>query len=81
MAPKRSNTDCYVCHILMSDLDDVVEEGGLPRVHRLVTGNFLNFSKNHLITGVNIIDDLLFWTDNYNQPRKINVANLRLISQ
>ena len=73
-APKRSNTKCYVCHILMSDLDDVVEEGGLPRVHRLVTGNFLNFSKNHLITGVNIIDDLLFWTDNYNQPRKINVA-------
>tara|TARA_R100001443_G_scaffold77933_1_gene85156 strand:+ start:2963 stop:7204 length:4242 start_codon:yes stop_codon:yes gene_type:complete len=74
IAPKRSNTDCYVCHVLMSDLDDVVEEGGLPRVHRLVTGNFLNFSKNHLITGVNIIDDLLFWTDNYNQPRKINVA-------
>ena len=37
------------------------------------TSNFLNFSDSNLITGVNIIDDLLFWTDNNNQPRKINV--------
>ncbi len=36
--------------------------------------NFLNFSGSHLITGVNIIDDLLFWTDNNNQPRKINIT-------
>jgi hypothetical protein len=39
----------------------------------LVRGNFLNFSKNNRITGVNILEDLLFWTDNRNQPRKINV--------
>lgn len=39
----------------------------------LVHGSWLNFSKNHLITGVQIIDDLLFWTDNLNQPRKINI--------
>ena len=39
----------------------------------LVNGHFLNFSKAHLITGVNVIDNLLFWTDNYNQPRKINI--------
>ena len=36
------------------------------------TSNFLNFDTDFLITGVNIIDDLLFWTDNKNQPRKIN---------
>ena len=36
--------------------------------------NFLNFSTSHLITGVNIIDDLLFWTDDNNQPRKINIT-------
>jgi len=41
----------------------------------LMEGQFLNFSKKHLITGVNLIDDLLFWTDNYNQPRKININN------
>ena len=39
----------------------------------LVHGPWLNFSKNHLITGVQIIEDLLFWTDNLNQPRKINI--------
>ena len=40
----------------------------------IVTGRFLNFSKTHEIYGVNILDDLLFWTDNRNQPRKINLS-------
>ena len=39
----------------------------------LVSGNFLNFSKTHPIEGINIIENLLFWTDNRNQPRKINI--------
>ena len=39
----------------------------------IVKGSFLNFSKDYLITGVNMVDDLLFFTDNLNQPRKINV--------
>jgi ribosomal protein S10 len=51
----------------------MVEENE-PNIKVLVDGPFLNFSKNHLITGVNLIDDLLFWTDNYNQPRKINIT-------
>ena len=38
----------------------------------IVAGNFLNFSKTHYITGVNIVENLLFWTDDRNQPRKIN---------
>ena len=41
----------------------------------LVTGAFLNFSKLNRIFGVNLIEDLLFWTDNRNQPRKINVKS------
>ena len=39
----------------------------------LLGGNFLNFSKTHPILSVNIIDNMLFWTDNRNQPRKINI--------
>ena len=31
----------------------------------------LNFNPSYLITGVNIIEDLLFWTDDYNAPRFI----------
>lgn len=36
-------------------------------------GAFLNFSKTNLITGVNLLEDLLFWTDGKNQPRRLNV--------
>ena len=39
----------------------------------LVTGSFLNFSTNSPITGISVIENLLFWTDNRNQPRKINL--------
>ena len=36
-------------------------------------GSFLNFNIEKPITGVNLIDGLLFWTDDFNPPRKINV--------
>ena len=39
----------------------------------LINGSFLNFSTTHPIYGVNLLEDLLFWTDDRNQPRKINV--------
>jgi len=39
----------------------------------LVEGAFLNFCTTNPIYGVNILEGLLFWTDNRNQPRKINV--------
>ena len=37
----------------------------------------LNFHTSYPITGVNIVDDLLFFTDNRNAPRKINVVTAR----
>lgn len=52
--------------IVLHDLED-------NTTRTLVFGSWLNLSKNHLITGVSIIDDMLFWTDNLNQPRKINI--------
>jgi len=39
----------------------------------IVQGSFLNFSINSKINDSNMIENLLFWTDNRNQPRKINV--------
>ena len=35
----------------------------------------LKFEENNTITSINVIDDLLFWTDNINEPRKINIQN------
>ena len=40
----------------------------------LVQGSFLNLSKTHPVGGVDVVENLLFWTDNRNQPRKINVV-------
>ena len=33
----------------------------------------LNFNEQYVITGVNLIEDLLYWTDDYNPPRFINI--------
>ena len=33
----------------------------------------LNFYYNNLITGINVLDDMLFWTDNATEPKKINI--------
>ena len=35
--------------------------------------NFIFKKPNKIITGINIIDDLLFWTDGITEPKKINI--------
>jgi hypothetical protein len=35
--------------------------------------NILSFESTTQITGINIIDDMLFWTDNKTEPKKINI--------
>jgi len=53
----------------------VYDPSASPTYRTLVSGTFLNFSKTNIITGVNLVEDLLFFTDNRNQPRKINVTS------
>ena len=36
--------------------------------------NWLNFSKTNPIYAINVLENLLFWTDNRNQPRKLNIT-------
>lgn len=38
------------------------------------TNTTLNFDPQYLITGVDLIDGMLFWTDDINPPRKINIS-------
>jgi len=40
--------------------------------HMLLSGAFLNFSTTNPILNVNLLEGMLFWTDNRNQPRRIN---------
>ena len=55
------------CYILMNDLKNNTNQ-------IIVQGRFLNFSKTHPVYHLDLIEDLLFWTDDRNQPRKINIA-------
>ena len=43
----------------------------------LIITSQLNLHQSYPITGINIVDDLLFWTDDRNYPRKINVVTAR----
>ena len=43
----------------------------------LLISTQLNFHTSFPVTGLNIVDDLLFFTDNRNAPRKINVVTAR----
>ena len=52
----------------------IIEQAENTNEYRIVAqGEFLNFNKQYPVLGISMIDDLLFFTDNYNQPRKINV--------
>jgi hypothetical protein len=63
--PYSPDPDGWVMKITVYDLNTLTST-------TLVQGTFLNFSKSNLIIGVNLVEGLLFWTDNRNQPRKIN---------
>jgi hypothetical protein len=41
-------------------------------------GRVLNFDKSYLITGINIVDEILFWTDNNTEPKRINIPQIRI---
>jgi hypothetical protein len=62
-AQTRNSSKHYICYYSLKS-----NSGGV-----IVEGTFLNFSKTDPICGVNLLENLLFWTDNRNQPRKINV--------
>jgi len=64
-APSYSNTaENYI--YMYNDLTGAIT--------KLVEGAFLNFSITNPVIGVNLLEELLFWTDNRNQPRKINIV-------
>ena len=62
-------------------LDDGKWKITTNKAHNLVANNeaifkaprVLNFSKNNIITGINVLDDFIFWTDNDTEPKKRNI--------
>jgi len=47
------------------------------QLRTLITRSDLNFHQDFSVNGINLVDNLLFWTDNRNCPRKINVEKAR----
>ena len=56
-----------------NDICKVIMKEGNNAEEVLASGLYLNFSTTHHITGVNTIGNYLYFTDNYNQPRVIDV--------
>jgi hypothetical protein len=47
-------------------------------LYHVISETVLNFNSQYIITGINLIDKFLFWTDNLNPPRKINITRTYL---
>jgi len=41
-------------------------------IYHVISTTVLNFDTQYLVNGIDLIDGLLFWTDNLNPPRRIN---------
>ena len=41
------------------------------------TGSILDFSASNLITGINILSGMLFWTDDNSEPKKISISRFK----
>jgi hypothetical protein len=77
---KYDKTECIYWFVTGDNMDAVIEYNQTTDVVSpiLVDRNgVLNFSKNNLITGINIIDDLLFFTDDLNEPKCVNISRFR----
>ena len=53
-------------------LNDDIDLQGLDTLC-FTSERVLEFNPNNLITGINVVDDMLFWTDNFTEPKKINI--------
>ena len=77
-AIKRDETECIYWLVGGDEKSLIIEYN---QVENTVTpvlvdqNRILNFDKNNLITGVEILDDFLIWTDNKTEPKMIKVTD------
>lgn len=66
-----------------SNVDAILEYDNVTKIISPIivdarsSGAVLNFNSDYLITGINIIDGMLFWTDDLNEPRVINIQTFK----
>ena len=66
--------------LITGDFDAVLEYNEITGVTTRVlacTDGTLNFNQSYIITGINYINGFLYWTDDLNPPRKINISRAK----
>jgi len=68
----------YFVYNTLGDHSILEFDSAFNTIAYVLSGSFLNFSLEFLITGINIIEldvdnHLLYWTDNNEEPKKVNV--------
>ena len=74
------DADNLIYWIITGDYDAVIEYNAVTGITTRVlacTNNTLNFNQNYIITGINYINGFLYWTDDLNPPRKINISRAK----
>ena len=80
---RNTKTDKIYWFIAGTSIDAIVEYDPVINNHAPVlisvkgTQDVLKFDTDHLITGVNIIGDLMFFTDDKNEPKCINIVQCK----
>jgi hypothetical protein len=72
--PQPTGAEVLLSSQVEIQLDTNLDLSGATYTSLLYRGpRTLNFNHNEYITGINIIDDMLFWTDGVTEPKKINI--------
>jgi hypothetical protein len=76
----KYETENLIYWIITGDFDAVLEYNEITGITTRVlacTDDTLNFNGNYIITGINYINGFLYWTDDLNPPRKINISRAK----
>ena len=79
-AIRRDETECIYWFVASQTKSLVVEYNQFENTVTPVLvdeNSVLKFSRNNLITGVDILDDFLIWTDNQTEPKMIKISEWR----
>jgi hypothetical protein len=77
---RRDETECVYWFVTSQTKDLVIEYNQSTNTVSPIlvdTNNVLGFTRNNLITGIEILDDFLFWTDNVSEPKMIKITDWR----
>ena len=77
---RHNSTNCIYWFITADGVDCIAEYNQTTdTVSPVIVDktSVLNFSTSYLITGINILENILLWTDGLNQPCKINITTFK----